>query len=194
MEYVLQKIGTHNKNESTTKLLALYWELMEIHNIRDHSFYDGRISTFEQFAGFVFNGMADFFLIFEVDVSNVTHPAAPTAKKPELVKPVGHVHLTNFQGYVAQVHFGFLPVIHKIGIEVAEKVIQGIFNIARVDGSPYVEEMFGITPMVNRGTRKLLESVGFEILTTLKKACYINKTGKYYDGVLSKITRESVQE
>lgn len=156
---------------NSAKYVDDYYFMLKEQRLLEYAFFDGSAKTETDFAKTIVNPMVIFAFIYD-DPNGF---------------PVGHVHLTNVVGYCAMGHFCILRDYHKYSIEIAKDSIEGVFSLKRTDGSPFLLNILGITPVSNKAAINFIQKIGFKPLCTLRKACMMFYKNKYEDGLLTRL-------
>lgn len=171
MPTVIVKENGEVETTAASKHLIYYYNEMSRDGTLQHAFYDGCAQTYENFKNVVFDERIIFMLIYD---------------RSRLTVPIGHVHLTDFLGYSAMIHFNVLRPYHKNAIQIGQDVVKYLFNLNRFDGTPLLKCLVGVTPKTNRAALGLIKQLGFKRLGFLDGACRLFYRNRYVDGILTK--------
>lgn len=151
--------------------LEYYYNEMKRDGTLQYAFYDGSAHDFERFLQIAFSDKVLFLLIYDKDNIHI---------------PVAHVHLTDFMGYSAMVHFNILRQHHKNALLIGKDGVTFLFDLKRPDATPLVKCLVGITPHSNRAAVAFVLRLGFKRLGYFDDACYLMYRKKYNNGILTK--------
>ena len=151
--------------------LDKYYEIIDNDGTKRWGFYDGGAETPRDLLKLALSLDNIFCLCYE---------------ESNLSAPVGHIMLTRFNGYCAMVHYNVVRKHHFRAFEICASVLTKIFELCRLDGTPLVQTLVGLTPKSNRAARKLNEKLGFEEIGQLKRACHMKYWNKFDTGIITK--------
>ena len=105
-------------------------------------------------------------------------------------KLVGEFTLDNFTGKAAQIHFSTHPDLRfKDAVPLVRDVVDSIFDwTVKGKEEPYLNSLYGITPVTNRAACIFVLKVGFEKQFILPSG--MRDKGKVVDGMVSIYTRK----
>jgi hypothetical protein len=84
-------------------------------------------------------------------------------KFPDVALIAAEFMLNNFSGKAAQIHFSLHPQLHtRLGLPMVRHVTESIFDWKAKDGTPYLNSLFGLTPVTNRAACIFVLKVGFK--------------------------------
>lgn len=153
-----------------SRCLPGYYKQIEKQKLLKFLFTDGSVTSAETLWTLAMAKQNEFFFVFRYGDTT----------------PLGHVFFNGFMGYTAYGHLGLLRENFKTGTEIAEGIIQAIISFKRLDGSPYIKDLLGLTPAFNYALCTILTNVGFQVITRLRNTLYFKALDKYVDGILLK--------
>ena len=105
-------------------------------------------------------------------------------------KLVGEFTLDNFTGKAAQIHFSTHPDLQfRDAIPLVRDVVKSIFDwTTQGKEEPYLNSLYGITPVTNRAACIFVLKVGFEKQFILPSG--MRDKGEVVDGMVSTYTRK----
>jgi len=161
-------------------ILFYYYNKLVEDNLLKKLFYDGTITTWDDFRLFFLDKYIISYIIYSI----------------ELARPIAHIHFTSFEGYSARVHFSVLKEFHGTGVDkLAIEVFSKFFSEKkRVDGTPIATSLIGVTPTSNRLAIRTLKLSGFQPQFVVPQACFqaYARTPYYDSGLVSMMTIESL--
>lgn len=152
--------------------LSGYYTQLEKQGLLKFVFHDGSVTSKETLWALAMAKTTEFFLVFEYGSS----------------VPLGHVFFNGFMGYTAYGHFGLLREHFKRAPDIAKGILYRLTNFKRIDGTPYLKELLGLTPSFNYAMCSILTDLGFQVLARLRNTLYFKAKNKYVDGILLKRT------
>lgn len=159
-------------------ILWYYWRQLLHDQLVDSLFYDTKMRSFWDFLAFALDNNKIFYVVFRIDDPH----------------PVGHFHLTHFEGLTARLHFSLLRQVHgPEALKIAKATLHLIFKEMRDEPQPrpLVQTLFGITPTSNRLAIRFLTRSGFKPLATIQNACFIHERNEYIPALLSMIEADA---
>lgn len=147
-----------------------HFEDLRDSNLLDKAFYDGSVKTAEDMVTFACRPELLFFLVLDNERD---------------LEVCAHFHLTNFMGRAAMVHFSVgSNYLGKVAIRMVKAILAKIFRMKRIDGTPLVTSLVGVTPVDNKLACRFIKAVGFEPQTIIKESCDF-ADGTFRDGLIT---------
>ncbi len=146
-------------SQKNISLAYNYYKLLEKDGLASSSFPAGDVQSAQDFCGLA------------LDLTNTTYIiyAWSPAHTRVYQEPVAHLNLNNWNGKTAHAHFSVLRKLHgKGGIQMGRNVIQQIFTMRTAEGSSYIKNMVGYTPVKNALACRYTLAVGFKKLAILE--------------------------
>jgi hypothetical protein len=82
--------------------------------------------------------------------------------------------LNGFEGYSARIHHCFFRPFYRESVSIARSVIEQLFQVKRLDGSPMVKTLIGLTPVSNRLAVRFARKVGMNVICEIPDACMVD--------------------
>lgn len=144
------------------------WDKLLEDDLYKHLYYGGTVQSFMDFNK-SFKGSAFFKVVHN-----------------ESKEIASFVFLDYFQGYTAQFNYAVFKGFRRRLKGLQSNVLNQFGTFKRKDGSPYVRQVFGITPVVNRAATLYLKMAGFVPQFELKDSCDMYYLGGIYcNGLVS---------
>lgn len=96
--------------------------------------------------------------------------------------------LNGWEGYAARGHQAFFKDFYGSSVMIAREVAAQMFEMQRVDGTPMVKTIIGLTPVPNRLAIRFARKVGFVPVMEVPDACVWQ--GQSCAGLLSYLNKE----
>lgn len=130
-------------------------------------FNDLDVITFSDFLNLVLSSDNHFFYIME------SH------------NPVAFMWLNGWEGYAARCHYVFFKAYYGRSVEICRDIVARIFEMKRLDGTPLVKTMVGLTPITNRLAVRMIERVGFIKAAEIPDAVWLAAENRSVTGIIS---------
>ena len=110
---------------------------------------------------------------------------------PDVLPIAAEFMLNNFSGKAAQIHFSLHPQLPtRLGLPMVRHIVESIFDWQTQDGKPYLDSLFGLTPVTNRAACIFVLKVGFKKRFVLPSGMW--DRGEAVDAMVTTFTREDL--
>lgn len=86
-------------------------------------------------------------------------------------EPAAITWLNGWEGYCARIHQCFFKEYYGQALSIAREVAGRLFKIKRIDGTPMVKTLIGLTPTPNRLAIRFAKKSGFKTVMEIPDSC-----------------------